>query len=34
QGVKGELGGYYLLDDALVSKLMRPSETFNAIINK
>ncbi len=34
QGVKGELGGYYLLDDALVSKLMRPSETFNAIISK
>ncbi|MBM4902623.1 NADP-dependent isocitrate dehydrogenase [Vibrio parahaemolyticus] len=34
QGVKGELGGYYLLDDALVSKLMRPSETFNAIIDK
>ncbi|MDW3642617.1 NADP-dependent isocitrate dehydrogenase, partial [Vibrio sp. 1291-1] len=34
QGVKGELGGYYLLDDVLVSKLMRPSETFNAIIDK
>ncbi|PFG45848.1 isocitrate dehydrogenase [Vibrio sp. ES.051] len=34
QGVKGELGGYYLLDKALVSKVMRPSETFNAIINK
>ncbi|HHK8625524.1 TPA: NADP-dependent isocitrate dehydrogenase [Vibrio parahaemolyticus] len=34
QGVKGELGGYYLLDDVLASKLMRPSETFNAIIDK
>ncbi|MCC4224360.1 MAG: NADP-dependent isocitrate dehydrogenase [Pseudomonadota bacterium] len=34
QGVKGELGGYYSLDDALASKLMRPSATLNAIINK
>ncbi|WP_322802866.1 NADP-dependent isocitrate dehydrogenase [Vibrio alfacsensis] len=32
QGVKGELGGYYSLDDTLVSALMRPSSTFNAII--
>lgn len=34
QGVKGELGGYYSLDDALASALMRPSATLNAIINK
>ncbi|MEH0695709.1 NADP-dependent isocitrate dehydrogenase [Vibrio owensii] len=34
QGVKGELGGYYSLDDALASKLMRPSATLNTIINK
>ncbi|WP_447469597.1 NADP-dependent isocitrate dehydrogenase [Vibrio harveyi] len=34
QGVKGELGGYYSLDDSLVSTLMRPSATLNAIINK
>lgn len=34
QGVKGELGGYYSLDDALASTLMRPSATLNTIINK
>jgi isocitrate dehydrogenase len=34
QGVKGELGGYYSLDDTLASALMRPSATLNAIINK
>ncbi|MGY0616399.1 NADP-dependent isocitrate dehydrogenase [Vibrio sp. FJH11] len=34
QGVKGELGGYYLLDDALTSQLMRPSAILNSIINK
>ncbi|YCO02736.1 NADP-dependent isocitrate dehydrogenase [Vibrio sp. VNB-15] len=34
QGVKGELGGYYALDDTLVSTLMRPSTTLNNIINK
>ncbi|WP_154723981.1 NADP-dependent isocitrate dehydrogenase [Vibrio cyclitrophicus] len=33
QGVAGDLGGYYLLDDALVSKLMRPSATLNALID-
>ena len=33
QGVVGDLGGYYLLDDALVSKLMRPSDTLNAFID-
>ncbi len=32
QGVKGELGGYYALDDALVAKLMRPSKLLNDII--
>lgn len=34
QGVKGELGGYYLLDDSLTSKLMRPSAILNSIIDK
>ncbi|CAK2255180.1 hypothetical protein VCRA2112O187_9360002 [Vibrio crassostreae] len=29
----GDLGGYYLLDDALVSTLMRPSSTLNAFID-
>lgn len=33
QGVKGELGGYYLFDDALTSALMRPSATLNAVID-
>lgn len=33
QGVAGELGGYYALNDDLSSKLMRPSITLNAIIN-
>ncbi|MDN3701434.1 NADP-dependent isocitrate dehydrogenase [Vibrio artabrorum] len=33
QGVAGDLGGYYLLDDTLVSNLMRPSATFNALID-
>ncbi|MCL9774678.1 NADP-dependent isocitrate dehydrogenase [Vibrio methylphosphonaticus] len=33
QGVVGELGGYYLLNDALVAPLMRPSTTLNAIIS-
>ncbi|MGB1281176.1 MAG: NADP-dependent isocitrate dehydrogenase, partial [Vibrio cyclitrophicus] len=33
QGVAGDLGGYYLLDDALVSTLMRPSSTLNAFID-
>ncbi|MGR5133536.1 NADP-dependent isocitrate dehydrogenase [Vibrio alfacsensis] len=32
QGVKGELGGYYSLDDTLTAGLMRPSATLNAII--
>jgi isocitrate dehydrogenase len=34
QGVKGELGGYYLLDDSLTSELMRPSAILNSIIDK
>ncbi|UQA51848.1 NADP-dependent isocitrate dehydrogenase [Vibrio sp. ED002] len=34
QGVRGELGGYYALDDALASTLMRPSTALNGIINK
>ncbi|MEZ9762590.1 NADP-dependent isocitrate dehydrogenase [Vibrio splendidus] len=33
QGPAGDLGGYYLLDDALVSSLMRPSSTLNAFID-
>ncbi|MFC1237218.1 NADP-dependent isocitrate dehydrogenase [Vibrio sp. F74] len=33
QGVKGELGGYYAPDDALVSALMRPSATLNQLID-
>ncbi|MGR5351051.1 NADP-dependent isocitrate dehydrogenase [Vibrio alfacsensis] len=32
QGVKGELGGYYSLDDEVTAALMRPSATLNAII--
>jgi isocitrate dehydrogenase len=34
QGLKVELGGYYKPDDALASKAMRPSKTFNDIIDK
>ncbi len=34
QGVVGDLGGYYALDDALASNLMRPSQTFNSIVNR
>ncbi|MDV7103003.1 NADP-dependent isocitrate dehydrogenase [Vibrio sp. TH_r3] len=33
QGVKGDLGGYYFPVDDLVSKLMRPSDTFNQVID-
>lgn len=33
QGVKIEMGGYYLPKDELVSKAMRPSSTFNKIID-
>jgi isocitrate dehydrogenase len=33
QGKPVDLGGYYHPDDAKVSKAMRPSETFNAIVD-
>jgi isocitrate dehydrogenase len=33
QGLKIELGGYYKPDDELANKAMRPSPTFNAIID-
>ncbi len=34
QGVKVDLGGYYKFDDEKANKIMRPSATFNAIIEK
>ena len=33
QGQPVDIGGYYLPDDALAEKAMRPSPTFNAIID-
>ncbi len=33
QGRKVEIGGYYFMDDELVSKSMRPSGIFNRLIN-
>ncbi len=33
QGRPIDIGGYYLPDDAMITKAMRPSETFNAIID-
>ncbi|MGF1696142.1 NADP-dependent isocitrate dehydrogenase [Vibrio lamellibrachiae] len=33
QGIKGDLGGYYALNDDKVSALMRPSQTLNSVIN-
>ncbi|NNJ71681.1 MAG: NADP-dependent isocitrate dehydrogenase, partial [Enterobacterales bacterium] len=33
QGRKIDIGGYYLLDDDLVSKAMRPSMTLNQILS-
>ena len=33
QGKAMDIGGYYLPDPDLVSKAMRPSQTFNAIID-
>jgi len=33
QGNPVELGGYYMLDDELATKALRPSATFNAIID-
>ncbi|MDR9829302.1 NADP-dependent isocitrate dehydrogenase [Vibrio sp. FNV 38] len=32
QGIVGDLGGYYALNDDLVAKLMRPSSTLNKIL--
>lgn len=34
QGVKVDLGGYYKFDDEKANKIMRPSATFNAILEK
>ncbi|MCE3036548.1 NADP-dependent isocitrate dehydrogenase [Helicobacter sp. faydin-H20] len=34
EGVGVDLGGYYKFDDKKVEKIMRPSQTFNAIIDK
>jgi isocitrate dehydrogenase len=34
QGRKQNIGGYYLPDKELVSKAMRPSKTFNAILDR
>jgi len=34
EGTPADAGGYYLFDEEKVSKAMRPSETFNAIIDK
>ena len=33
QGSPVDLGGYYLPDDALATAVMRPSTTFNAVID-
>ena len=33
QGNPVDIGGYYHPDDALAAKAMRPSATFNAIID-
>ncbi len=32
QGKEIDMGGYYLPDDAVLAKAMRPSETFNSIL--
>ncbi len=34
QGKPMDIGGYYETNDALTTSAMRPSETFNAILNK
>lgn len=34
QGVKIEMGGYYHADDSLVAKAMRPSASFNSILDQ
>ena len=33
QGSPTDIGGYYLPDDAMAESAMRPSPTFNAIID-
>jgi isocitrate dehydrogenase len=33
EGKPGDVGGYYNFDDAKVEKAMRPSETFNKIVD-
>lgn len=33
QGAPGDLGGYYLFDDAKVTRLMRSSDVFNSIVD-
>ncbi|MCG6949842.1 MAG: NADP-dependent isocitrate dehydrogenase [Acidobacteria bacterium] len=33
QGLPADIGGYYLPDKAMAAKAMRPSQTFNAIID-
>jgi isocitrate dehydrogenase len=33
QGTPVDIGGYYLPDDAMAERAMRPSPTFNAIID-
>lgn len=33
QGKNADVGGYYFFDDSKASQVMRPSETFNRIIN-
>ncbi|MCH6235541.1 NADP-dependent isocitrate dehydrogenase [Cognataquiflexum rubidum] len=34
QGVKVDIGGYYKLDEAKISAVMRPSKTFNTVLAK
>ena len=34
EGKSIDLGGYYKFDDTKASKIMRPSDTFNAIIKE
>ncbi|WP_334091808.1 NADP-dependent isocitrate dehydrogenase, partial [Helicobacter typhlonius] len=34
QGKKVNLGGYYKFDDIMAEKIMRPSSSFNAIIER
>ena len=34
QGVKVDLGGYYKFDDNKAENIMRPSKSFNAVIER